>query len=139
MSLSPSGVVPVCLGDLLTVTCRAEGLSNADFMRWNITLSTNVSESEQRFLSAAGQSIIAPITLNRITFNLTLKAIPLPDVTSITVTSNLSVYVTPQLNETMIECSEVSHMQSNSVVGQDTTNVHVITSESFDTGKCRLF
>ena len=134
VSLNPYGVSPMCLGDRLTVTCRAEGLSNTNFIRWNIT--TNVqgrSESGLRFLSAAGQSIIAPISLNRITFNFTLESdADDPDVSSVTVTSNLSVTITPRLNETVIECSAIA--QNNSVVDPETTNIHVITSESTDMG-----
>ena len=136
MSLSPSGVAPVCLGDLLTVTCRAEGLSNTDFIRWNIASDVDGrSENEERFLSAAGQTFIAPITLNMITFNLTLEAdTDGRDMTSITVTSNLSVNVAPLLNEAVIRCSAIT--QNSAVVGPQTTNIRVITS---DTGKWRLF
>ena len=136
MSLSPSGVAPVCPGDLLTVTCRGEGLSNADFIQWNITINVGgSSESEQRFLSAAGQNFIAPITLiNMITLSFTLEAILNPDISLITLTSNLSVQdVTPSLNETVISCSAIA--QNNSVVGPETTYIHVITFDFMDSGR----
>ena len=140
MSLSPSGVVPVCVGDLLTVTCRAEGLSNTDVIQWNIT--SNVegsSESDQRLLSAGGQSFISPIKLNNnmMTFNFTLEASS-AGMSSVRVTSNVLVNVTPLLNGTVIQCSAISAMQNYLVVGPDTTLVHVITSKPIDTGKWRI-
>ena len=137
MSLSPRGVAPACLGYPLTVTCSVKNLSRSDVIQWNIT--TNVegrSESRQRLISAGGQSLITPLMLNMITFNFTFETISDPDVSSLTVNSDLSVQdVTTLLNETVIKCSAFTQ---NSVVGQESINVHVITSESIDSGKWRI-
>ena len=135
MSLSPSGETLVCVGDQLTVTCRATDLSETDLIIWNITtIVEGRYENEQRLISAAGQGFLMPLTIgDMLTFNFTNESIsdPARDL-SITFTSNLSVVVTPPLNGTVITCQAQSFVTDNFV--QKTVIVHVLGN---DTGKKR--
>ena len=137
MSLSPSEKALVCLGDRLTVTCRATNLSETDLITWNITTMVEGRyESRQRLISAASQAFLMPLTIgDMFTFHFTNESIsdPASDIMSITFTSNLSVAVTPPLNRTIITCQLHSFMSNK--VAQRTAIVHILGDEVINIGK----
>ena len=138
--LSPSGVVPVCVGERLDLVCTSTGLTNNDFIDWNITVPSmkvfgSHSMSDTRLISAAGQASISPIVLNMIIFIFNLTRTVNVD-NSITLKSVMSVAnVTGVLNGSRVFCSEIRHPAPNSVPSM-TSSIHVI---NYDYGKYFLF
>ena len=101
--------LPVCVGEHLDYECVSTGLSRNDFIDWNVTIIQDSGSqlSDTRLVSAAGQSVIRPITLNMINFNINSTTSELGN-GSITLTTFMSVSsVTSLLNGTEITCSEV--------------------------------
>ena len=139
--LEPSGVVPVCVGKRLDLVCTSTGLTNNDFINWNITVPWTVSRShtmisDTRLISAAGQATISPVVLNMINFIFNLTRTVSDDNNSIMLKSFVSVVnVTDALNGSKIFCSEIRPPAPNNVVSM-TSSIHVI---NYDYGKYFLF
>ena len=67
LTLTPSRVAPVCLGQQLDFACSASDLTLDDFVIWNVTLFENFDGreiSDTRLISAAGQATVSPIVIN---------------------------------------------------------------------------
>ena len=118
VDLEPSGVLYVCHGGAMSVTCS----TSADLLHWNITLRhPSPQRMFERTLSYIGNiHMEAPIITNLTTLNVSRS---LDNSSSLPLASTISTNnVTTDLNGTMITCSGMSAM-----VGlQATENVEVI-------------
>ena len=101
--------LPVCVGQRLDFECVSTGLTRNDFIDWNVTIIQDSGSrlSDTRLISAAGQSVIRPITLNMTNFIINSTTSELGN-GSLTLTTFMSVSsVASLLNGTVLTCSEI--------------------------------
>ena len=124
MTLSPSGVASVCLGEDLAFTCSTD----KDFLEWNVTIVTGQTVSRTRLISV-GVSII-PLMINMKLFNISFTNVL--GGSSVSLESVLFVTnVTADLNGTMVNCTEVGTSLADT--SSSIATVHVIRTGDIST------
>ena len=123
LTLSPRGVMWVCPGAQLDVTCSTD----RRFLTWSVTIPPSASDSGEavtrsRLYSSNTQAVVPPLMVIMKTFNISITS---------TVDSFSSVLsytnATADLNGTVINCSDSSNVKAES--NSSMVIVHITTAD----------
>ena len=118
-TLSTPELVSVCPGEQLAINCSD---FMTGFIEWNVTVVNNSGSGESRKRLVAS-NVTSNLTVNGKSFQIRTN---IGSAMASGITSTLSTTITPDLNGTVVRCTEVGG--SHNVTSSSTTTVHVIRS-----------